>query len=100
MKENVYYIPKYDLAVVAEYYGDKLVYYDIFGNTNVMLQEILSVMANEDTEVSILGFTPKDKDDFTFKEVIVEDLTLFWWSEKENIFSNDARVMFPLLSYA
>ena len=33
------------------------------------------------------------------KEVNVEDLTLFWWSEKENIFSNDARVMFPLLSH-
>lgn len=58
----------------------------MFGNINVTLQEILSVMAKKDTKVSILGFTPKDKDAFTFKEVNVEDLTLFWWSEKENIF--------------
>lgn len=100
MKENVYYIPKYDLAVVAEYDADKLICYDVFGNTNVTLQEVLSVMSRDDTKVSILGFTPKDKDAFTFKEVNVEDLTLFWWSEKENIFSNDARVMFPLLSHA
>lgn len=100
MKENVYYIPKYDMAVIAEYDADKLICYDVFGNINGTLQEILSVMAKEDTKVSILGFTPKDKEAFTFKKVDVEDLTLFWWSEKENIFSNDARVMFPLLSHA
>lgn len=100
MKENVYYIPQYDLAVVVEYDADKLICYDVFGNTNATLQEILSVIAKEDTKMSILGFTPKDKDFFTFKEVNVDDLTLFWWSEKENIFSNDARVMFPLLSHA
>lgn len=100
MKENVYYIPQYDLAVVAEYDADKLICYDVFGNINVTLQEILAVMAREDTRVSIIGFTPKDKDAFTFKEVNVEDSTLFWWSEKENIFSNDARIMFPLLSHA
>jgi predicted GNAT family N-acyltransferase len=100
MKENVYYIHQYDVVVVAEYDADKLICYDVFGNTNATLQEILSVMAKEDTKVSILGFTPKDKDAFTFKEVNVEGLTLFWWSEKENIFSNDAMVMFPLLSHA
>jgi len=100
MKDNVYYIPRYDLVVVAEYDADKFICYDVFGNINVPLEEILSVMVKTDTKVSILGFTPKDKDAFTFKEVNVEDLTLFWWSDKENIFSNDARVMFPLLSHA
>lgn len=100
MKENVYYSLQYDLVVVAEYDADKLICYDVFGNTNIMLQEILSAMAKEDTKVSILGFTPKDKDAFTFKEVNVDGLTMFWWSEKDNIFYNDARVMFPLLSNA
>lgn len=100
MKENIYYIPQYNLVVVAEYDVDKLICYDVFGNTNVKLEEVLSVMVKEDTKEFILGFTPKDKSIFTFKEVNVDDLTLFWWSEKENIFSNDAEVMFPLLSHA
>lgn len=100
MKENVYYLPQYDLAVVAEYDADKLICYDIFGRTDVTLQEILSVMAKEDTQVSMLGFTPKDKEEFSFKEINEGDTTLFWWSEKENIFCHDARLMFPLLSHA
>ncbi|WP_455799881.1 GNAT family N-acetyltransferase [Clostridium butyricum] len=100
MKENVYYIHQYDLVVVAEYHADNLICYDVFGNTDVALHEILSVMAKEDTKVSILGFTPKDKCAFTFREVNVENLTIFWLSEKENIFSNNNRVMFLLLSHA
>lgn len=100
MKENVYYLPQYDLVVVTEYDADKLICYDVFGNTNVTLQEVLSSVAKEDTKVSILGFTPKDKDGFTFTEVNGEDLTLFWWSKRENIFSNDVKIMFPLLSHA
>lgn len=100
MKENVYYIHQYDLVVVTEYDADNLICYDVFGNTDVTLHEILSVMAKEDTKVSILGFTPKDKCAFTFREVNVENLTIFWLSEKENIFSNNNRVMFLLLSHA
>lgn len=100
MKENVYYLPQYDLAVVAEYHEDKLICCDIFGRTDAALQEILSVMTNRDTQEVVLGFTPKDKADFSFKEVNEENNTLFWRSKKENIFSNDARMRFPLLSHA
>ena len=100
MKENVYYLPKYDLVVVAEYDTNKLICYDVFGSADVILQEILSVMANEDTQVSMLGFTPKGKDDFFFDKVNAEDTTLFWCSEKENIFCHDVKLMFPLLSHA
>jgi predicted GNAT family N-acyltransferase len=100
MRENIYYIPQYDLAVIAEYDSDKLICYDVFGKTNVKLKEVLSAMSRDDTKVSILGFTPKDNDTFTFKKINVKDLTLFWLSKKENIFSNDAKIMFPLLSHA
>ena len=100
MKENIYYIAKYDLVVVAEYDTNKLICYDIFGRSNVTLQEILSVMAKEDTKVCMLGFTPKDKANFSFDKVNAEGTTLFWYSEKENIFSCYVKLMFPLLSHA
>jgi predicted GNAT family N-acyltransferase len=100
MKDNIYYLPQYDLVVIAEYDADKLICYDVFGRTNVALHEILAVMARKDTKVSILGFTPKDKEKFSFKKVKMDDTTLFLLSGKENIFSHDSRLMFPLLSHA
>lgn len=100
MKDDVYYLPQYDLAVVAQYYRDKLKCCDIFGSTDAALQEILSVMAKENTHEVVLGFTPKDKGDFSFKEAKEENNTLFWRSKKENIFCNDTRLRFPLLSHA
>lgn len=100
MKDNIYYLPQYDLVVIAEYDADKLICYDIFGRANAALHEILAVMAKKDTKVSMLGFTPKVKEKFYFKKVNMDDTTLFWLSEKENIFSHDSRLMFPLLSHA
>ena len=68
-------IIKYDLVVVAEYEDNKVICYDIFGNSNVTLREILSAMSRDDTKVTILGFTPKHKETFEFKEVEGDDLT-------------------------
>lgn len=100
MKDNVYYLPKHDVAVVVEYDGEKMICYDIFGKTDASLQEILSAIAKEDTKECMLGFTPKDKIDFKFEKVNVGDNTLFWWSKDENIFGNDDKLRFPLLSHA
>lgn len=100
MKENVYYIPKYDLAAVVEYDSDNMICYDVFGKSEVDLQEILSVLANKNTQAAMLGFTPKDKDKFSYKKANKEDTTLFWLSDKENIFCDNTKIMFQLLSHA
>ncbi|GKX66496.1 GNAT family N-acetyltransferase [Inconstantimicrobium mannanitabidum] len=100
MKDNVYYLPIYDVAVVVEYDGEKMICYDIFGSTQATLQEILSAMAKQETKVCELGFAPKDKNNFQFEKLNVGDNTLFCWSKDENIFCNETTLRFPELSHA
>lgn len=99
MKNNIYYIPKYNLAVILEESHGKLICYDIFGKTDASLIDVLSSLVKEDTQVT-LGFTPKDKNPFCFKKVNADDTTLFWLSKKEDIFLDANMLMFPLLSHA
>lgn len=99
MKNNVYYIEEFNVIVFAQYQKDKLLCYDIFGNTNEKLVDILRVMCIEETNEVSLGFTPKDITGLKEKEYHEEDTTLFIHSSLENIFAT-SKLMFPIMSHA
>ncbi len=99
MKENIYYIKEHEAIVVAEYNDEILICYDIFCKGNGSLDEILSIIAEENTKTAILGFTPKVTKDFKINKLHEEDTTLFILKGKENLFSSN-RLMFPVLSHA
>ena len=99
MKENIYYIREHEAIVVAEYNDENLICYDIFCKGNGSLDEILSIIAEENTKTAILGFTPKVTKDFKINKLHEEDTTLFILKGKENLFSSN-RLMFPVLSHA
>jgi GNAT superfamily N-acetyltransferase len=99
MKENIYYIKEHEAIVVAEYDDKNLICYDIFCKGNCSLDEILSIMAEENTKIVILGFTPKQVKDFKINKLHEEDTTLFILKGKENLFSSN-KLMFPVLSHA
>lgn len=99
MSQDIYYIKQYDAVVVARFDNIKLNCYDIFTDGNYRMDEILSVIANENTDIVYLGFTPKSKEGYIIEESQEEDTHLFVLKGKENVFK-DYKVMFPMLSRA
>lgn len=98
MKENIYYIEKFDAVVIAESDGDRLCCYDVFSDGSANLDDILGVLAGENTKAAVFEFTPKDSGDCDTKELHKEDTTLFLLGGMENPFLGD-KLMFPELSH-
>lgn len=99
ISDNIYFVDEYDAVVVIKYDNNKLICYDVFSDGLVPLDKILSIMANEGTDMICLGFTPIVKEGYIVKESQEEDTHLFVRKGKENIFK-DNKVMFPMLSRA
>ncbi len=99
MSKDIYYIEQYDAVVVARLENNRLYCYDIFTGGNYRMDDILSIIANENTDIICLGFTPKLKEGYLIEESQEEDTHLFVLKGKENIFK-DYKVMFPMLSRA
>lgn len=99
MKENIYYIEQYGVVVIAEHDDENLICYDVFCKDDCSLDDVLCIMAQENTKTAILGFTPKLVKDFEINKLHEEDTTLFILKEKENLFISN-KLMFPALSHA
>ena len=84
---------------MAKYDNNQLNCYDVFANGMTQMDNILSIMANEDTDTVCLGFTPISKEGYIVEKSKEEDTRLFVQRGKENIFKEN-RVIFPLLSRA
>ena len=99
MSKDIYYIKQYDAVVVARFENNRLYCYDIFTNGNYRMDVILSIIANENTDIICLGFTPKSKEGYVIDESQEEDTHLFVLKSKVNIFK-DYKMMLPMLSRA
>ena len=97
LKDCVYEVPGSGAVAVAEYEGDRMLVYDVFGGGT--LDEILSALARADTMTCALGFSPLLQEGFEVLPRREEDTTLFVLGGKENPFTRN-RLMFPLLSRA
>ena len=96
-KNNVYYIPQYDAVVVMEKDEKSVTLLDIYCGADKNLDDILSTLTDGETTIS-LGFTPKDKENYTVQRLNDEDTTLFIHKDGENIFS-DRQLLFPLIAH-
>lgn len=99
ISKDIYYIRQYDAVVVARFENNRLYCYDIFTDGNYRMDDILSIIANENTDYICLGFTPKSKEGYIIEESQEEDTHLFVLKCKENIFK-DYKMMLPMLSRA
>lgn len=99
MQDSVYFSERYNTVIIAEYNNDHILCYDVFGNIESSLCDILSTVAENDTDKIVLGFTPQNTDGFEVNLLKEKNTTLFLLSEKENLFEQN-KLMFPLLSHA
>lgn len=97
--QDIYYVEQYDAVVVAKYDNNQVICYAVFADGKIQMDDILSIMADEDTDTICLGFTPISKEGYKIEESKEEDTHLFVRNGKENIF-RDNKVIFPLLSRA
>lgn len=98
MKDCVYYSKKRNLAVVAIQNATTLECFDIYGETDTQLTEILNEVVSADTTSVNLGFSAPMSASMT-QSPVRSDETLFIYQNKENLFA-DKQLMFPLLSHA
>jgi predicted N-acetyltransferase YhbS len=99
MKDYVYYVEDYDAAVIAMQNDKNLICFDIFCDGNNDMNDVLAIVANNDTTNVVFGFSPKSTTNCQATLLQEEDTTLFVLSNKENVFA-DNQLMFPLLSHA
>ena len=99
MNECVYYSKKFDAVCITSWEEDTLICHDVFCESKMALEEILSELYMPNINKVVLGFTPKDTTKYETTVIDDEDEHLFIWAQKENIFSN-SKVMFPELSHA
>lgn len=97
MEDHVYYIDQYDAIVVGEYVGEAFICYDIYGDMDCALDDILGVMAAEDTKSVSFGFMPASNQGGTITELSEEDTTLFVLASNENMMA-DNKIILPFLS--
>lgn len=99
MKENVYYSAQYDVVIIGERKDKKVWCYDIFGETDASLEDVLMEFSLGTENEIILGFTPLNAAGFTCREHVEEDTTLFILGENHCFLSGD-QLMFPVISHA
>lgn len=97
--DNLYYLEDYSLIAVLSNKDGLLNCYDIFGECDSNLKDVLSAMADSKSNKAVLGFTPLNKSEFETTISIEEDTTLFVSDKKDNLFSKN-KLKFPLLSRA
>ena len=99
MKDSIYDCQDLGAIVIADFEGETMTCYDIFGGNEADMLPILHQMAGSRTKKVVFGFTPKETDGMQSSLRQENDTTLFWYSSKECIF-NGNRLMFPILSHA
>lgn len=99
MKDYVYYVEDYDAVVIAMQDDENLICFDVFCDGKNDINDILAIVASDDTVNVVFGFSPKDITNCQATLLQEEDTTLFVLSNKENVFI-DNQLMFPVLSHA
>jgi len=99
LHDNIFYIEKYDTVVIAEQENHDMFCYDIYSNNHYDINDVLGIIASEDTCTVTLGFTPKEVTGYTVEKADEDNTTVFVLNGKENIFTDD-KITLPFLSRA
>jgi hypothetical protein len=100
MKDNIYYIPEFDVIVIVEFDNEKMFLYDIFCSKTVSLDIIINILINKETKKVLFGFTPEVAGNCEVELLQEKDTTLFIYKNSVDIdlFYND-QLMFAALSH-
>lgn len=96
LKENVFFIPSLDVIAIAKFEENKFHLLDVFGRSNLELDEVIFSLADDKISEVLLGFTPKESESYKMREIVGD--TLFVQKRKALLFDN--KLMFPVLSHA
>ena len=99
LRDNIYYIKQHDAVVIAEFEDDSMFCHDIYSNAACDIENLLGIIASEQTRTVTLGFTPKSAAGCTITKADEANDHFFVLSGRENILK-DSRVTFPFLSRA
>ncbi|AIW40444.1 GNAT family N-acetyltransferase [Paenibacillus polymyxa] len=97
--DKFWYIPQYDTIVVADFEGDTMNCYDIYGTGEIPMDIILSAVTKQETKKVVFGFTPREQEGCNISLLKQEDTTLFYKTKDQNTCKENQR-MFPILSRA
>lgn len=98
MSEHIYYLEEEGLVAVVEYDSEYMECCDIFGESKLPLEQVLGVLAQEEEQKVVLGFSPVHQEGFTLVLHREEDTTLFVLEGGEDLFGG-GKLMFPILSH-
>lgn len=99
MKESVYYCDELGVVVIADFDGDTMVCYDIYGGKQQNIFDIIGAVAYEGVRKVCFGFSLKHTENMQESLHKEEDTTLFVLAGKDDVFK-DNKLMFPILSHA
>lgn len=107
-KNDVYYLEEEDAVVIAGYENESIVIYDIYCKNNISLKDIISAMANENTQTAYFGFPLIQTKHCKISKYEEEDNILFILNKAESdnladfLFVPEManKLMFPLLSHS
>lgn len=97
--DDIYFVDKYNAVVIFQCENEVLNCYDIFSDEIFEIDELLNLIANENTKIASLGFTPKSDHHYIVKMLQEVNTHLFVLEGKDNIYKNK-RIMLPVLSRA
>lgn len=96
-KENIFYLPDFDLIAICETRGNTLFCHDIFCDERELnLTHILSVLCGNTCTNAILGFTPTPATGFKCKLLREHDTHLFVLCGGKNVFEH-GKLRLPVL---
>jgi len=98
LKDSIYYIPNFDVIVIADYEEDIVIISEILGAKTVALEKIIQAMTKDGIKQVNFGFTPKEKEKFDINQVSVENTSLFVLKSELDITVKN-HCMFPALAH-
>lgn len=97
MQNNVYYLEAENAYIIAEVDSDTLILHNIFAKKQIDINKVIPSFGKSIKKV-ILGFTPLQKDNFSIKNLTIDDTTLFVKGNLVKQMKND-KLQFPTLSH-
>lgn len=99
LHDNIYHVQKHDAVVIAEFEDNNIFCYDIFTDKKHDFDEIIGVLATDQTTSVRLGFTPIDPKAFSVNLSTESNTTVFVYKNTDSLFHTH-KVTFPFLSRA
>ncbi|MBK3496389.1 GNAT family N-acetyltransferase [Viridibacillus sp. YIM B01967] len=97
-KGNLFYIQGLNAIAVADHEEDTLILYDILTTEKIEIEEVINVLATEQTKNAILKFMPNNSENNEKRLFKEEVSTLMVMGDKGELFKNN-KLMFPILSH-